>query len=218
MNERMLEKMITGFSVPIWAKNGEGEEIYRPYNQLIEREYSLDTPKPLVLDINNELEIQEQKSKGNQMFVFEELPDKILFCPKNIVLAKDYIPHEGSTSRYKADFYQGNDRLMISFLPPNSWTSYFHWHPAGVSEENIYPMTLPDPKTKLVEYYEILWGSAKIHHFENDKGIDVPAYFSVPPGINHRMESGPDGVIVGINMKNARLYPEELQHLHVKPL
>ncbi len=218
MNERMLEKMVTGFSVPIWVENSEGNQIYRPYNKLIERKYNLDTPKPVVLDINDEFGIHEQKAKGHQMFVFDELPDKVLFCSKNIVLAKDYIPHEGSTSKYKADFYQGNDRLMISFLPPNSWTSYFHWHPAGISKDNNYPMELPDHETELVEYYEILWGTAKLHHFENDKGIVVPDYFSVPPGVNHRMESGPQGVIVGINMKNAGLYPEELQHLHVKPL
>jgi hypothetical protein len=180
-------------------------------------------------------------SQDMQFFGIKEVQNKIVICPKDYIVNKEPIKHPGSESLYYVDMVLGKDRVMISYLPPNKLTSILHWHPGEtILPRSMTPANSSSQKLVAVDYlkevieregfggedsevalpplsedYEILHGEALIHHSEDDKGYPVPSSYTVESFIRHRMEAGPRGAIFALVMRNAGLYPEELQHLHI---
>ena len=87
-------------------------------------------------------------------------------------------------------------------IPSNSQ----EWHLDGEGDD-----LLPG-----IEYYDIVYGLALLHHIEGDEGCPMPKHFYIEPGVNHQMEGGPKGAVFTIRMKYAAIYPPELRHIHMK--
>lgn len=98
--------------------------------------------------------------------------------------------HVGSDARYLFDAYKGNDRVLLSFMAPGSQTSK-HFHPDG-----------------LIEEYYVLAGTLYLN------GVVVPQEgISVLSREMHQASTVGSHALTLIIMRNARKYPEELQHI-----
>lgn len=232
----VLERAITGVSVtfdrpkPIVSKEAESKAIgiFLLDDTLVNRQIT--------------------EAQGMKYFRIEQVPDKIVACESYLEVNLNPLQHEGSESLYFIDMFVGDDRILLSYLPPKMLTSELHWHPgetkmstnliakrpvqkesaaetylrsiATFSEENrqhpeVNEIAGESILPPISEDYEILFGKPLIHHSEGDRGYPVPQAFTVESFIRHRMESGEEGSVFAIRMRNAALYPEELQHVHI---
>lgn len=99
-------------------------------------------------------------------------------------------PHTGSEALYFIDTYKGNDRILVSILPPWSKTSN-HTHREPINER-----------------YFIEYGTLDIE----DRSFKAKSSHIVRPGERHQVRTEDQPAILIINMKNARLVPEHQQH------
>ncbi|HVZ67256.1 MAG TPA: hypothetical protein VG917_03260 [Patescibacteria group bacterium] len=190
---------------------------------------------PLLLGIKKDPNLRLIEAVG--------IPNLLLAIPSFAEVREKPLTHPGSDSKYLVEMVLGNDIFMVSTLAPNKLTSTQHFHLDGLPfDMRAEVLHNPDHESVLkkiynlgekdhlvlnsdveldeslpgVEYYDVIYGLALLHHIEGDKGYPMPKYFSVEPGVNHRMEAGPNGAVFGILMKNAALYPPELRHIHTK--
>lgn len=150
-------------------------------------------PKEAVKDLLN------FNSEGYSIFDLSELegghyPDFVL-VHKAPVVHNPPLRHEGSDARYLIDYYEGDDRIMVSHLPPNSRTSLHHH---------------PDSPVPLVETYFCLAGSFLLR----DEELSIkPKGHIVLPRRFHQVTTKDEAALILIVMKDARFYPEDQQHL-----
>lgn len=118
-----------------------------------------------------------------------DLPEEQVFCEPH--------PHLNSDAIYIADFYTGNDRVLVSYLRPNSHTSPHH-HEKPIIEE----------------YY-----SCAGLLYLNGEQVPPEGLIIWPSGrrrkSRHQATTGENGALTVIRMKNARLVPPERQHIRL---
>lgn len=100
--------------------------------------------------------------------------------------------HEGSRARYLFDFYQEDNRILVSIMGSHKRTSrHFHIEP-------------------IWETYEVLRGELYIN------GILIPSEgLTIPPGVFHQAETRGQYALTLIVMRDARLVPEAQQHASI---
>ncbi|OGH16679.1 MAG: hypothetical protein A3C30_02440 [Candidatus Levybacteria bacterium RIFCSPHIGHO2_02_FULL_40_18] len=187
-----VESIITGLSVPTCSFE----------HPLIKENWNTNNPHLDVVDRSDDRRLSSVHLQGKIQFAIPELPDKVIFCPPYVLINEEPTTHPGSNALYYSEMQKGNNIILISFLPPFKWTSPLHWH---LQEEG---------KPPIIEYYELAYGSATIHHKESDKGVPAPEYFSFRHGVRHRMQSGREGALLSILMRDAARYPQALRHIH----
>ena len=103
--------------------------------------------------------------------------------------------------------------FLLNYLGPGILTTY-HVHPQKLTDPELLEEREPilDP---IIEEYDIVYGTGKLHFVEGDEGLLVPSQFSVRAGVTHQMEGGAGGTIFAIVMRNAALYPADLRHIPV---
>ncbi|MDP3998545.1 MAG: hypothetical protein Q8P89_02925 [bacterium] len=99
--------------------------------------------------------------------------------------------HENSQAVYLADYYNGSDRILVSFLRPNSQSSR-HYHSPPITE-----------------FYWLLAGEAKVGEKLIPKGG-----FVINPEEVHQVTTEGNGALLLISMTNAGLVPEDKQHIY----
>ena len=208
-----VERLITGLSVPIFKGNGfelrskplieEGKnDIYKtPYVSAV---YASNTKHmQAIVDTHHEQEIQFVEAP--------DIPGILIACSSFVEI--DAHKHPNSNSSYLSEMRIGNDIFLLSTLAPGKWTSG-HFHARDIPDDLKLEIPKEEGPTSAIEYYNILYGMAILHHVEGDKGYVPSNLFSIEPGVMHRMQGGPKGFISAIWMKDAALYPKDLRHIH----
>lgn len=134
-----------------------------------------------------------------ELTAFEEyshlrVPDYVLvhYAPKIHIPP---VPHNGSESLYLIDeWYEGNDRILLSILPPYSKSSTHH-HPQPVRE-----------------FYWCLWGEFRVNGVLLGRGDR----HLILPGEVHQAATEKELAIILIRMENAKEVPES--QLHVRSI
>ncbi|HVT01251.1 MAG TPA: hypothetical protein VHE53_03405 [Patescibacteria group bacterium] len=240
MLEADLHRVITDFSVPIIDMRGNPRAL-----PIIQERESDSYPKvPIVTaHYSNSPHLEGIRVEGKQKLIEAVgIPNLLLAVPNFSEVRDNPITHPGSKSKYLVEMRLGNDIFMVSTLAPNMLTSVSHYHleklpqdmRLSLPDSDIEDTYLTDPTEKLktenadlppldetdilpgIEYYDIVYGLAILHHTNGDKGYPMPKHFAVEPGVTHRMEAGPKGAVFAIRMKNAALYPPELRHIHIE--
>lgn len=108
-----------------------------------------------------------------------------------------YIPpvrHQNSDALYFIDYYEGNNRILVSHLPPHSHSSRHYHNPP------------------IIEYYWLLKGELYL----GERPV-TPVGLVIYPGKIHQIETKEEGALLLILMENARSVPQDSQHLYFLP-
>ena len=207
-----VEKAITGLSVPIFTEKGFA---LREKPLINANDTYPDMPQVSAIYTSNLEGINTIKSNPEmQLIRAPDIRGMLIACPSFVEINKKPVKHVGSKAKYLAEMKVRSDMFFLSTLGPNQWTSKLHFHADDIPDDLKLEMSEDPGPAPEIEYYNIVYGMAIIHHEEGDKGYVVPKFFSVEPGVRHRMEAGPKGAILAIDMKNAAIYPPELRHIH----
>lgn len=132
---------------------------------------------------NRELAMAQLRTLG------VDLPEERVFCDPHL--------HEGSQAIYIADFYAGKNRVLISYLRPNSHTSIHHH------------------EKPIIEEYYSLAGALYL----NGEMIPKEGLVVWPSGRRrktvHTAIAGNEGALTLIVMRNAKKVPAKRQHIRL---
>ena len=100
--------------------------------------------------------------------------------------------HKGSDALYLYDFYQENDRILVSIMEAHKRAS-LHFH-----------------RKPIWETYEVLTGELYLN------GILIPPEgLTVPPGLPHQAETKGQHALTLIVMRDARLILQDQHHVSI---
>lgn len=105
------------------------------------------------------------------------------------------VRHRNSDALYFIDYYEGNNRILVSRLPPHSHSSRHYHNP---------PIT---------EYYWLLKGELYL----GEKPV-TPVGLVIYPDQIHQIETREEAALLLILMENARLVPQDRQHIYSLPI